>query len=102
MRHLKPTVPRVGMGLLILTISAATLDNVRIEAQTAGLIDASLYSAMRWRSVGPARGGRSIAVAGSAARTNEYYFGAVGGGVWKSTDFGHDGRGVFPRQHHPG
>jgi photosystem II stability/assembly factor-like uncharacterized protein len=51
-------------------------------------VDPSLYSGMRWRSLGPLRGGRSIAVAGSASRPSEYYFGTVGGGVWKSTDFG--------------
>jgi photosystem II stability/assembly factor-like uncharacterized protein len=43
---------------------------------------------MKWRSIGPNRGGRSIAVAGSASRPLEYYFGAVGGGVWKTTDGG--------------
>jgi photosystem II stability/assembly factor-like uncharacterized protein len=43
---------------------------------------------MRWRSIGPLRGGRSIAVSGSASRPNEFYFGATGGGVWKTTDFG--------------
>ena len=59
-------------------------------AQTTVRVDPSLYSGMRWRSIGPDRGGRSIAAAGSAARPNEYYFGAVGGGVWKTTDFGHD------------
>src|SRR5262249_5292905 len=37
---------------------------------------------------GPARGGRSIAVAGSTARPNEYYFGATGGGLWKTTNGG--------------
>ena len=59
-------------------------------AQTtgAGSVDPSIYSGMKWRSIGPDRGGRSIAVAGSAARPNEYFFGAVGGGVFKSTDFG--------------
>lgn len=55
---------------------------------TAASVDPALYSGMRWRSLGPERGGRSIAVSGSAARANEYYFGAVGGGVWKTTDFG--------------
>jgi len=56
--------------------------------QAGSSVDPSLYAGMRWRSIGPARGGRSIAVAGSAARPNEYYFGAVGGGVWKTTDYG--------------
>ena len=51
-------------------------------------VDPSLYAGMQWRSIGPDRGGRSIAVAGSESRPNEYYFGAVGGGVWKTTDYG--------------
>src|SRR5205814_3575412 len=46
------------------------------------------FGALKWRSVGPARGGRSIAVVGSAARPNEYYFGATGGGLWKTTNGG--------------
>jgi photosystem II stability/assembly factor-like uncharacterized protein len=58
------------------------------HAQQGGTIDPSIYSGMKWRSIGPDRGGRSIAVAGSAARPNEYFFGAVGGGVWKSDDYG--------------
>jgi len=50
--------------------------------------DASVFGALQWRSIGPLRGGRSITSAGSTARPNEYYFGAVGGGLWKTTDGG--------------
>ena len=57
-------------------------------AQTGVRVDPSLYAGMRWRSLGPNRGGRSIAAAGSASRPHEYYFGTVGGGVWKTSDFG--------------
>ncbi|MCL4813773.1 MAG: glycosyl hydrolase [Vicinamibacteraceae bacterium] len=46
------------------------------------------FSHLRWRSVGPNRGGRSIAAAGSPGRPLEYFFGATGGGVWKTTDGG--------------
>ena len=46
------------------------------------------YSLLRWRSVGPARGGRSVAVTGVKSRPNEFYFGATGGGLWKSTNAG--------------
>ncbi len=46
------------------------------------------FGALRWRSLGPSRGGRSIAVAGSDARPYEYYMGATGGGLWKTTDAG--------------
>ena len=50
--------------------------------------DASLFSSLRWRNLGPDRGGRSIASAGVVKRPLEYYFGAVGGGLWKTTDGG--------------
>jgi photosystem II stability/assembly factor-like uncharacterized protein len=44
--------------------------------------------AMSWREVGPYRGGRSAAVAGVSSLRDTYYFGATGGGVWKTTDGG--------------
>jgi photosystem II stability/assembly factor-like uncharacterized protein len=50
--------------------------------------DPSVFGALQWRSIGPNRGGRSIASAGSSSRLNEYYFGATGGGLWKTTDGG--------------
>jgi photosystem II stability/assembly factor-like uncharacterized protein len=43
---------------------------------------------LRWRNIGPNRGGRSITVAGSPDRPLEYYFGATGGGLWKTVDGG--------------
>ena len=46
------------------------------------------FKAMKWRNIGPNRGGRSIASAGSPSRPLEYYFGAVGGGLWKTIDGG--------------
>jgi photosystem II stability/assembly factor-like uncharacterized protein len=50
--------------------------------------DTAFFRGLAWRNVGPARGGRSIAVAGTSARPHEYWFGATGGGVWKTTDGG--------------
>jgi photosystem II stability/assembly factor-like uncharacterized protein len=60
--------------------------------------DASLFNALRWRSIGPNRGGRSLASAGSASRPFEYYFGAVGGGLWKTNDGGLNWRPVTDGQ----
>lgn len=51
-------------------------------------VDPAQFDGLRWRLVGPFRGGRSLAAAGSAQRPKEYYFGATGGGVWKTTDGG--------------
>src|SRR6266540_3700423 len=62
----------------------------RVAAAPAKDVDPSLYSALQWRNIGPDLGGRSLAAAGSTARPNEYYFGATGGGLWKSTNGGTD------------
>lgn len=71
----------IGLAAL-LTIAVAAV------AQEPSGPDFRLWTALKWRSIGPNRGGRSIAVAGSPGRPNEYYFGATGGGLWKTTDGG--------------
>ena len=48
----------------------------------------TLLKSMTWRCIGPPRGGRVVAVAGDPKRPNLFYFGAVAGGVWKTTDAG--------------
>jgi photosystem II stability/assembly factor-like uncharacterized protein len=48
----------------------------------------SLFNGLRWRNIGPFRGGRSLAVAGHVSQPLTYYFGATGGGIWKTTDGG--------------
>lgn len=67
-------------SLLALTFVVSSLS----PAQT---LDSS-FANLKWRLIGPFRGGRATAVAGSKARPAEFYFGATGGGVWKSTDSG--------------
>ncbi|HYL02488.1 MAG TPA: hypothetical protein VEU54_03645 [Steroidobacteraceae bacterium] len=51
-------------------------------------VNASLFKALRWRGIGPYRGGRALAVAGIPGDANTFYFGAVAGGVWKTTNGG--------------
>ena len=75
-------------GLLAIACALGSLVPVGAQQGGATTVDPSLYSGMRWRNVGPARGGRSIAAEGSDARPNEYWFGATGGGAWKTTDGG--------------
>ena len=82
-RLLRAATAAVAAVILFAPTPAPTL-----RAQAAAGIDSSLLAGLRWRSIGPARGGRSIAVAGSSSRPNEYYFGATGGGLWKTTDGG--------------
>ena len=48
----------------------------------------NLLSGLKWRDVGPMRGGRSYAVAGNAAQPDTFYTGSVGGGVWKTENAG--------------
>jgi photosystem II stability/assembly factor-like uncharacterized protein len=50
--------------------------------------DAALLSSVKYRSIGPYRGGRSAAATGSYKTKTTFYFGATGGGVWKTTDGG--------------
>jgi photosystem II stability/assembly factor-like uncharacterized protein len=60
-----------------------------LAAQPAS-VDEAVVAAYRWRSIGPNRGGRSIAVSGVKGRPREAYFGAVGGGLWKTIDAGNN------------
>ncbi len=59
-----------------------------VAGRSAAALDSMLSRSFRWRSIGPDRGGRSIAVSGVKGRPREAYFGAVGGGLWKTTDGG--------------
>lgn len=65
--------------------AAALLSSSLLLAATN---DSPMFNALKWRNIGPNRGGRSIACAGSTSRPLEYYFGAVGGGLWKTGDGG--------------
>jgi photosystem II stability/assembly factor-like uncharacterized protein len=88
----------VSLVLLALVVVAADHLAARQNSRsTASTVDPTLFSGLRWRSIGPARGGRSIAVAGSTSRPLEYYFGATGGGIWKTVDGGVTWRAVSDR-----
>ena len=52
--------------------------------------DEQLFSKLKYRLIGPFRGGRSCAVTGSFTNKNTFYFGATGGGVWKTADGGNN------------
>src|SRR6185503_4909361 len=74
--------------LSALAAAAVVLAPPAVAAPAGRDVNPALYQGLRWRNIGPALGGRSLAVAGSAARPNEYYFGATGGGLWKTTNGG--------------
>jgi photosystem II stability/assembly factor-like uncharacterized protein len=73
--------------VLIVSLSSIAQKKPIITANTVSF-DQSLYGAIRWRELGPFRGGRSSTVAGIRGNNNVYYFGSVGGGVWKTEDAG--------------
>jgi photosystem II stability/assembly factor-like uncharacterized protein len=58
----------------------------------------ALFSDMRWRLVGPFRGGRSLTAVGVPGSPSLFYMGAVGGGVWKSADAGNTWQPIFDSQ----
>jgi photosystem II stability/assembly factor-like uncharacterized protein len=63
--------------------------NVKVNAQKKSTkVSDEYFSAVKWRNIGPFRGGRSAAVTGVSGKANLFYMGSTGGGVWKTTDAG--------------
>ena len=76
--------------LLLLLSLALVFENQTLRAQETDLVDPTFYQNYSWRNIGPDRGGRSLGSSGSPGRPNEYYFGATGGGLWKTVDGGNE------------
>ena len=75
---------------LIAIVAAAT--------DLPGQGDASLYSNLQWRMIGPFRAGRTVGASGVRGQPNVFYVGVNNGGVWKTTDFGHTWTPIFDEQ----
>jgi photosystem II stability/assembly factor-like uncharacterized protein len=78
------------MKRLLIAVIAASFVLSPAASYAAGPASPSqqLLSKLRWRSIGPYIGGRSVAVAGVPNQPNLFYFGGVEAGVWKSDDYG--------------
>jgi len=91
-------VHRSFFRLLVAAVAAAALAaTVGHQAAAArapqrdanATVDPALYKDLKWRNVGPTRGGRVTAITGVRGQACTFYMGATGGGVWKTEDCGH-------------
>src|SRR6266576_5714289 len=90
------TVIRKTLVRLLVTASLAIIGlSVSAIVAWAQPYDTSLYSGLRWRNIGPFRAGRVNAVTGVIGQPDTFYFGSVGGGVWKTTNAGRSWTPIF-------
>jgi photosystem II stability/assembly factor-like uncharacterized protein len=85
---------RIARTLCLILTSILTCFSLYGQS-SAPIVPNNFYSAMQWRCIGPHRGGRVLAVSGVHGEPDTYYFGAVGGGVWKTTDAGRTWTPIF-------
>jgi photosystem II stability/assembly factor-like uncharacterized protein len=85
---MKICYPNIFISLLILFISLPVFPQKKRKSEAPSPIDTTLYSGLKWRNIGPFRGGRSVAVAGIPDLPLVYYMGTTGGGMWKTIDAG--------------
>ncbi len=83
-------------GILCITIllHAQKKSTPAIAPATTDATDSILFAKVKYRLIGPFRGGRSAAVTGSYKNKNTFYFGSTGGGVWKTTDGGSNWKNI--------
>lgn len=88
---------RLMIVLLLLCVGLPLYAQTQ-PAGSSGTVDPKYFSNFKWRNIGPQRGGRSLGASGSPGRPFEYYFGATGGGLWKTTDGGQEWAAVTDGQ----
>jgi photosystem II stability/assembly factor-like uncharacterized protein len=86
------------LSFIPLTLACIAALAVSMPAQVAPRVDPRLFADMKWRNIGPYRGGRTKAAAGHASQPHTFYIGMVNGGVWKTTDAGRTWNAIFDDQ----
>jgi len=90
-----PTRTLLTVTTIALAIAALLAPGSPAQQQAAPQYDPSLFSEMRWRCIGPFRGGRTVAIAGIPDQPSVYYMAAVNGGIWKTDDAGRTWQPIF-------
>ena len=88
---------RTALLPVVLSICLAAGSGL-VPGARAQVVDPAMLRMMRWRNVGPFRGGRTRAVCGVAGEPNVFYIGAVNGGVWKTDDYGRTWNPIFDKE----
>jgi len=94
MRHL-PGFNRFNSVVVIAIVVALGFASIGIAQE----FSPGIFQGMRWRCIGPFRGGRTVAATGVRGKPNLFYMAPVNGGVWKTTDYGETWTPIFDSEH---
>lgn len=85
---MKGLIPSIVTIFYLISLTPIYSQNSSNNTSQSDTLPKRFYENLKWRNIGPYRGGRSLSSTGIPERPYEYYFGATGGGLWKTTDGG--------------